>query len=245
MMQHSMKRKFLFRLTVVSLLLLLSPASLSARQCYKCHGLGKMTVFPAIATYGISDIFQVCPICQRRVRLGSEHKERCDVCNGTGHISSAIESQREERNNDAQAEALSYLSPEELSLFLALQEQLKGHEELVPCQTCHQTGNCIACNGMRYVGNDFCHLCQGTGMCTICYGTKYGGKRYVEPTEEQRRQTLEQMGQLLGQAFNRAHGIGGDSTATPNADSDTDNYSLQRSNSSLNRWFNFRVYGAD
>lgn len=205
-----MERSICKKLTIIGLLLILCSTSLLSRPCRKCRGLGKMTIFHAISTYGLSKDFHECPICHRMIRLGSEHKEPCDACGGTGIIESLsdqINSKVQERNDEQYTEALSYLSSGELAQFIALKELLNGHDELVPCSTCQQSGFCIACKGMRYLGNSPCTLCAGTGICRICGGTKYSGSRHIFPTDQERQEILKQMGLLTGNAWNRGHGI--------------------------------------
>lgn len=181
-----------------------------SRTCPKCNGSGRMKIFYALSTYGISREKKQCPICKQWITAGTEHTEPCDRCGGSGHVETAMDRRNAEnssRQDDAVAEGLSYLTPGELALYEALKEQLKGHRENVDCPTCGKTGRCINCNGSGYtIDGNMCYMCSSTGKCTICYGTGVSGSRYVEPSEAERQEILRKIGQLLSNAMNRENG---------------------------------------
>ena len=134
-------------------------------------GSGKMTIFYSMAVYGTSRSKQQCPICRQWFLRGTEHKETCDRCGGTGRVTTAMDRRNQNRESKAD-EALSYLTPAELALYYNLVDQLKGHYETVPCRLCQGRGNCISCRGIGYIGEFPCPTCGGLGRCSSCGGKK-------------------------------------------------------------------------
>lgn len=180
-------------------------------RCSKCGGSGKMVVLSdKMASYGVKNKYRQCPIC-KGFFIG-EHSHDCDRCNGTGHVTSAMDrrnKEREEKIEENIAEGLKYLNPQELALYYSLGDALKGHKEPVDCQPCKKTGKCILCKGARYISGMPCPGCSSTGMCTTCYGTGISSYRYVEPTQEDIDRVNRKRIELILNAYRRETGSTG------------------------------------
>ena len=198
-----MKRIFLMTVAI----LLLQVEVVAQSRCTKCGGSGRMTIFHSMATYGISRSKQQCPICRQWFFRGTEHKETCDRCNGTGKVTTALDRQNSSRNsrtNDAADEALSYLTPAELTQYYNLVEQMKGHTETVPCRLCQGRGLCISCRGIGYIGEFPCPTCGGLGRCSSCGGQRIEAyTRLVEPTPAEKERIQRQIAELIKNAMSR------------------------------------------
>ena len=192
------------RLLLLLICAMLAQINLQAQnRCSKCGGSGKMTIFHSTATYGISRSKQQCPICRQWFLRGTEHKETCDRCGGTGRVTSATGRRNQSRESQAD-EALSYLTPAELTLYYNLVEQLKGHYETVPCRLCQGRGTCISCRGIGYIGEYPCPTCGGLGRCSSCGGQKIEAyQKLVEPTPAEKERIQRQIAELVKNAMNR------------------------------------------
>ena len=200
-----MKRWFWLFLVVMVLL----PLGMQARSCSKCGGSGQMKVFHSLSTYGVSNKKQRCPICKEWVPVGEVHYDTCDRCGGSGQVETAMDrvnAERSARLEDEANEGLSHLTPAELSQFEALKELLKGRKERVECTACGATGRCPQCNGSGWAGGRECFICSMTGKCIGCYGTGTARWQTVYPTEEEKKEIMGRMAELVSNAVKRDHG---------------------------------------
>lgn len=169
--------KKIYLLALLALLLL--PLHVNAKKCPKCHGSGRMVVFPETGNYGVEKTKKKCPICRKYVYSG--HREECNLCNGSGQVGSSA---KKHEQQDSSSDLWSYLTPSEYATLMSLFESLKEQPYYPPCPTCDGTGKCKICGGVMNVDLDatnVCVACSGSGYCIRCNGVGTGPVEYREP----------------------------------------------------------------
>ena len=109
-----MKTPILFRILLFGAMLLWVLPSF-AEDCPRCHGKGRVTIFPSTSNFGARGHKRKCPVCEEWVY--PPHTDYCDVCGGSGVVQGKVSS-AEARMQEQSAELLGYLEPAEYTLSL-------------------------------------------------------------------------------------------------------------------------------
>ena len=115
-----MKTSILSRILLFGAMLLWVLPSF-AEDCPRCHGKGRVTIFPSTSNFGARGHKRKCPVCEEWVY--PPHTDYCDVCGGSGVVQGKVSS-AEARMQEQSAELLGYLEPAEYTTLLGLLEYL-------------------------------------------------------------------------------------------------------------------------
>lgn len=179
-----MKTSILSRILLFGAMLLWVLPSF-AEDCPRCHGKGRVTIFPSTSNFGARGHKRKCPVCEEWVY--PPHTDYCDVCGGSGVVQGKVSS-AEARMQEQSAELLGYLEPAEYTTLLGLLESLREQPYYPPCSTCNGSTRCTICGGVPNYDLDatnICIACSGSGMCIACRGTGTGPLQYREPENKE------------------------------------------------------------